>query len=196
MKLIYIIFMTIILILLQGCHPDRFILNYQSRYLIYGTIMGELDSFKQINDNSFRLKSGSVALKNLQLTQGFIHFNYKMIKGDELKINCRTVLSNFSEDNGIIINISSKNTTVSESSIVIKKSDEIKNLLNKENYIYFRNVGDKLYMRHGCDTLLINSKLPSTEYIIITVPDGNEVLISGVEFDKVMRTPIELLNSY
>ena len=182
--------------IIQGCHPDRFVLNSQHPYRLFGKIMGDLDSFEQINENTFKLKSGTVAIRHFMLTQGEIHFNYKIIKGDEIKFTLRAVSHLYEPDDGIAIQLSPTGTIVNENGKTKNQFDEMKLSSSNEKYVKFRNVGNLIRFRHDCDEEVIESEIPATEFIFITVPKGTEVQIRGIEFDKIIRTSIEKMEEY
>jgi hypothetical protein len=196
MKNFVIILLFAVMFIMQGCHPDRFVLNSQHHYRLLGYILGDLDSFEQINENTFKLKNGTVAIRNYMLTQGEIHFNYKMIKGDEIKFNLRAVSHQFKPDDGITIQLSPSGTIVNEKGLTKNRFDEMKLSSENEKYVKFRNVGNLIRFRHDCDEEVIETEIPATEFIFITVPEGTEVLIRGVEFDKIIRTSIEKMEEY
>lgn len=182
--------------IIQGCHPDRFVLNSQHPYRLFGKIMGDLDSFEQINENTFKLKSGTVAIRHFMLTQGEIHFNYKIIKGDEIKFTLRAVSHQFKHDDGLSIELSPSGTIVNEKGLTKNRFDEMKLSSSNEKYVKFRNVGNLIRFRHDCDEEVIESDIPATEFLFITVPQGTEVQIRGIEFDKIIRTSIEKMEEY
>ncbi len=184
--------LTIMLVVvLQACSPDRFTMNYRSENILFGTILSDLDSFEQINDNSFLLKGGTVAIRRTLMTQSSISFNYKIIKGDTLSIFIRNVVDKFTPENGLEINLNSKCCIINDNGIIQTKNDAIKLSKKDEKYINIRTVGNTTRFRHDCDEIIISSLKPATEYIIIQVPDNTEVLISGLEFEKVLRIPSE-----
>lgn len=188
---INIVFTVIMIVALQSCSPDRFTMNYRNENILFGTILSDLDSFEQINDNSFLLKGGTVAIRRTLMTQSNISLNYKMIKGDTLRFFTRNVVHKFNPENGIEINLNSKSCNIKENGILQNQNDVITLSKKDEKYINIRTVGKLTHFRHDCDDIVISSLKPATEYLIIQVPKNTEVLISGMEFEKVMRTPSE-----
>lgn len=187
---------VIILIILfssifQGCHPDKFTLNFKDENRLFGKILGDIDSFEQINDNSFILREGTVAIRATLMTQTSISFTYKVIRGNEIDFILRNVPHKFNPDNGINIKLNYKGAHLYENNILIKDSDEIILTKDSERYVNIRNVGKLLHFRHTCDNIVHRTELPSTEYLIISIPKGGEVLISGMTFDKIMSIPSE-----
>jgi hypothetical protein len=176
---------------LQGCSPDKFTLNFRSENILFGNILSNIETFEQVNDNSFLLKGGTVAIRRVLMTQSSISFNYKVIKGDSLIFFIRNVVDNFQPENGIAISLTQDGCFIKDDGLVKTQSYEIKLSNKDEKYINIRTVGNLTHFRHECDDISVSSLKPATEYLIIQAPPNTEVLISGLEFEKVLKIPSE-----
>jgi hypothetical protein len=176
----------LIIISFVGCNPDRFVLNQKSDNILFGKILDNLDSFEQINDNSFVLNNGRVAIRSLLFTQSSFSYNYKLSKGDSVKFILRTVEHLYDNKNGITILIDKTGTKIFENDVLISQNTEINTKVNSQRYVNFRTVGDLIIFRHDCEEIKIKTKMPATEFILIKSPENGEIYISGMEVEKII----------
>jgi hypothetical protein len=182
--------------MIMGCNPDRFTLNFKADRIIFGKILDSLNTFEQINDNSFRLESGRIALKIPQVTQSIIEYNYKIINGDTLDFVFRAVEHLFDESKGILIKLHQNGTTIYENGNKIDEMQNPKFVIGEKNYVKIRNIGDILKFSHNCDSINIKTSIPSTEQMLIIAHSKTKIQISGLKVEKIIDTPIEKISQF
>lgn len=191
-----ILMIFVLIFFVTGCAPDRFTLNYRADYLQFGKILDDLDSFEQINDNSFKLKSGRVAIKTPASTQSRLSFNLKISEGDSVRITMRTVENEYDNKKGITFLLLKSAIEVYEDGKMIKSQENIKSSSIGDKYINIRTVGDLLKFSRDCDDITVKTELPATEFLIISAPGNTEILVTGIEFEGVMENPSERVINY
>lgn len=191
-----ILMIFVLLFFVTGCVPDRFTLNYRADYLQFGKILDDLDSFEQINDNSFKLKSGRVAIKTPSSTQSRLSFNLKIPEGDSVKITMRTVENEYDNKKGVTFLLLKSAIEVFEDGKMIKSQENIKTSSIGEKYINIRTVGDLIKFSRDCDDITVKTGLPATEFLIISAPKNTEILVTGIEYEEVMENPSERVINY
>lgn len=179
------------LVITTACNPDRFTLNQISDIINYGQILDSLDTFEQIDDNSFFLKNGRVAIKSKFITQTSFNFNYQVMNGESIRFTLRTISHNYDNTNGVTFEIRKSGLKIFENGNEFHYDNKIKLQTGAEKFISFRSVGDKIIFRHDCDELIYTTKLPATEYLIIQVYDNSQVKITGFGTEKIISNSIE-----
>ncbi len=184
MKIITII---ILLLFLSSCNPDRFIINTKSQNTIFGKILDGLDSFEQINYNTFILSEGRVAIRTYLQTQNDISFNYDLISGDTIIFVLRTVEKKYDNENGIKIIIDKNSTKIFENKKLINEIKEIITKNNQTRYINIRNIGNIIHFTQDCEKFTVKSNIPATDYLFIQSLKNSKILISGLEYEQIIE---------
>lgn len=183
------IVLMVLILIITACSPYKFKLNSHSYSSLEGFNLHTLESFQHINDNSFILKSGKAAVRAFTTTQNEIKFNYKILSGNSVSFNVRTVAHEFNNDKGLAFSIDEKGMKIHENGTEKGYYSSIRNKIEEMQFVRIRNNGNYTLFTHNCDSLKIETKLMNTEYIIFSVPENTEILISGVSIEKIFETP-------
>ena len=191
----YWILLLLLLIIINGCHPDSFALHKNKDDVnskirqINGLIMSDLDSFEKLDDNSFLLKENAVvAMRVRDITQLRAQFLVELIEGNGLTFNFHSVSNWFDVHNKISLKYYNNEISIWKDTTSLYQN-YTKNIdTNHKEWVIYENYGNNLTIILGCDTIF-NKRINSiaTEYVILETGKNTEVKLESILFSDINK---------
>lgn len=190
---------TLLVILITGCYPDRFSLNKRDDNRIEGFIMTpDFDKVEITADNEFTLYEGSmVSLRTVGLTQLAADFTVNLINGEGLSFYFRTVQHDFPRQPFIKFDYTTNGCSVYENERLLVSVDSVKARHKEPSRIIISNDGKLINITVDCDTVFYGrTELNATEFVLIKSNEESRALLSGIFFNDVITINEEIRESF